>query len=174
VVAIPTLAPRNPKCRICTGLVADPNDVTMRLYDRDLTPQPPKAAVDYLRACGAAGSDRQIRGYVLVHRRHVDEFIARDGAVAPGDNRTDVSRIPTLAGDANWLDVNRQGMRLGEEANRLIMARLPDLDDKHLVAVAKLGQNAATTRATLEIKGAIKRAESIARIASGLQRPEAE
>lgn len=174
MVGNPLLAPLNPKCRICTReLVAEPNDVTMRLFDAEAKPRPPKDAAAYLAAVGVTATARQRTAIALVHRRHIAKWLETNGtAVAPAQVESGVQRIPSLEGDVSWLDVQRQGMKLGEEANRLIAARLVGMEDRELISVAKLGQTAATTRATLEIKGAIKRQESIARLASGFEQPE--
>lgn len=169
----PVLAPRKPKCRACNH-VASIEDVTIRLYDPDLNPLPLAGAVEYLRTVGMDGTNRQLRAIALVHRRHVDKFIERGGAVAPAELKDGVSRIPPPVGNTRWVDVNQQGMDVGSTALQQIGERMKTggMEDKDLIAVAKIGQGAATVRATLEMKGALKRAEAIARLASGLSKPQ--
>jgi hypothetical protein len=171
-VVNPTLAPRQPKCRAC-ALVATIEDLTIRLYDPELNPLPVAGAVEYLRAVGLSGTNRQLQAIALSHRRHVDKWMERGGAIAPAQIAEGVSRIPQPIGNTGWVDLTQRGMDAGSEALRIIAERMRTgaMEDKDVIAVAKLGQVAASKRADLELKGALKRAESIARLASGIARP---
>lgn len=168
----PVLAPRRPTCRCCS-LVASPEDVTMRLFDPELNHLPIKGAVDYLRTVGLEGTRRQLEAIAMTHRRHVDKFLARGGSVAPAQITEGLTRIPPPSGPASWVDVNQNGMSVGLTALGQIADRLQSgaMEDRDVIAVAKLGQTAAAKRADLELKGALKRAESIARLASGFSQP---
>lgn len=168
----PVLAPRRPKCRACLH-VATIEDLTLRLYDPDLNPLPLAGGVEYLRSVGMDGTKRQLEAIALAHRRHVDKFIERGGAIAPAQIADGVTRLPPPAGDTRWLDLNQVGMNVGLSALSEIATRLQSgaMEDKDVIAVAKLGQTAAAKRADLELKGALKRAESIARLASGFSQP---
>jgi|GEM_PF-4283248 len=167
----PVLAPRQPKCPVCT-LVASPEDVTLRLYDPNLEHLPTDGAVGYLREVGIEGTIRSLKAKALTHRRHVDRFIDNGGAVAPGHTEDGIVRIPPPMGNASWVDVNQTGMDLGAQAAQLIASRMGNMEDGDLIKVARIGQAAAETRATLELKGQIRRNEQIARLASGLRKPK--
>lgn len=167
----PVLAPRQPKCPVCT-LVASPEDVTIRLFGPDLTHLPTEGAVAYLRDVGLEGTIRQLQAKVLVHRRHVDRFLEAGGAVAPAKLVEGVSRIRPPVGDTRWVDVNQQGMDIGATAMQILAARLDALEPRELIAVANLGQAAAAKRADLEVKGHLRKAEQLARLAAGIRRPE--
>lgn len=170
----PTQAPRKRSCRVCE-LVAMPEDVTIRLYDPDLVWLPLEGAVEYLQGVGLSGTSRQLNAVALTHRRHVDKFIAAEGAVAPADTAEGMSRIPRPIGRTTWVDVNQRGMDIGRTALDALEERLkiPDaIATKDLVAVANLGQSAAAKRADLEMKGQLRRAEALAQIASGFRKPE--
>lgn len=169
----PALAPRRPKCRACLH-VAVIEDLAYRLYDPELKPLPLAGAVEYLRAVGLGGTKRQLEAIALTHRRHIDAFLERGGAVAPAQIAEGVSRIPAAVGNTAWVDVNQSGMDIGMAALGMLSERVRTggMEDKDLISVAKLGQAAASTRASLEIKGALKRAQSIGQLASGFKRPE--
>lgn len=165
----PAMAPREAKCPVCT-LVASPEDVTIRMYEQDtLEHLPTDAAVMYLRRVGIEGTARQLKAKVLRHRHHVDQFLNRGGAVAPAQIVEGISRIEPLP-PAAWVDTNQAGINLGMAAIGRLAEKLPNLDARDLIAVAKIGQTAAVARATLESKGEIKRAERIAALASGFAR----
>ncbi len=170
----PTLAPRVSACRVCQ-LVAVPGDVTLRLFDADLNPLPLAAATEYLRAVGFAGTERQLNAFALTHRRHVEKFIAHEGAIAPAQIAEEgVSRLAAPIEKASWVDVNQAVMNTGMQASEIIAQRLrnPDLIEvRDLVAIQASGSAAASKRAELELKGLLKRGESIARIAAGRDRP---
>lgn len=168
----PVEAPRHPKCRVCT-LVAVPQDVTIRLYDPELAHIPLEGAVEYLRAVGLSGTNRQLQAMAITHRRHVDKWMERGAAVAPALIEQGVQRIAAPIGDTRWVDLNQSGMDLGAQANAKLRERIATggMEDKDLVSIARMGQGAAKTRAELEMKGALKRAQEIAKLASGFSKP---
>jgi len=171
-VVNPVLAPRSSKCRAC-ALVATIEDLTLRLYDPDLNVLPVTGAIEYLRSVGIAGTTRQLQAIALSHRRHVDKFLERGAAVAPALIEEGLSHIPPPMGDVKWVDVNQRGMDVGASALVLLEQRIRagGMEDKDVISAAKLGQTAAHKRAELEMKGAMKRAESIARLAAGISKP---
>lgn len=171
----PAAAPRVSACRVCQ-LVAVPGDVTLRLFDEELNLVPLDAAVEYLRAVGFAGTNRQIQAFALTHRRHVEKFIEHAGAVAPAQIVEDgLSRLPVASEKARWVDVNQRVMDTGMQASEIIAQRLRDapqgIEIRDLVAIQASGSAAASKRAELEMKGQLRKAEALARIASGLDRP---
>lgn len=173
VTANPALAPRDRRCRACE-LVATIEDLAYRLFDPEMNPLPLAGAIEYLQAVGLTGTARQLQAIALRHRRHIEKWIERGSAIAPAQIEDGLSRIPAPAGNTSWVDVNQQGMNAGLTALQQIAGRMQTgtMEDKDLIAVAKIGQGAATVRATLEMKGALKRAEAIARLASGLSKPQ--
>lgn len=161
----PLLAPRRSTCKVCI-LVADPGAVTELLYDAALDHTPPRPALEYLRSVGIAVTERNLRAMVAGHRRHVDKFLDRGGNVAPAQFVDGISRIDPKR--TSWVELNQQGMNAGASALDILKDRLQHMEDKDLISVARMGQAAASTRASLEMKGAMKRAEEIARLAAGL------
>jgi len=172
MVANPLAAPRVANCKVCT-LVASPADVTIRLYDRDLTHLPPVGAVEYLRAVGITGKTQTLGQYARRHRDHIDEFIARDGATAPATEN--VTRIPAPIGNVGWVDVNQGVMSAGAEATAILTERIrtrgAEMETKDLTAIMNSGSTAATMRASAEMKGQLRRAEAMAKLASGFVKP---
>ena len=172
----PTHAPRlTTGCRVCKE-VASPGDVTIRLFDAQLNHLPLKGAVDYLRSVGMTGFERNIRAAAVQHRRHVDAFIAREGAIAPAQIAEGLSRVAPPMGPVGWVDVNQDVMSVGSAATALIAERLRsdpfEIPIKDLVSVMNAGSSAATMRASAEMKGQLRRAEALARLASGFKRPD--
>ena len=170
----PTHAPRQRTCRVCT-LVAVPEDVTIRLYDRELEHLPLDGAAEYLSAVGLAGTERQLKAIATIHRRHVDRYILHSGASAPAQITEGLSRIAAPIGDVSWVDVNQGVMAAGAQATAVLAQRLrtepEQFENRDLVAVMAVGGSAATMRANAEMKGQIRRAEAYAKLASGLRRP---
>jgi len=175
MVVNPLAAPRLANCKVCRE-VASPADVTIRLYDRDLTHLPTVGAVEYLRSVGISGTTDVIGKYARRHRRHIDEFIARDGATAP--SMENVTRVPAPVGNVAWVDVNQGVMSAGAEATAILTERIrtqgQEMATKDLMSVMNAGSSAATMRASAEMKGQIRRAEAIARLASGFVKPVSE
>lgn len=149
------LAPRKRQCSICKA-VAHLEDVAIRLWDEHGNALPPKAALEYLRGIGMGGTDQAIRDRIKTHRTHVEKWMS-EGAVtvySPARAESKVIRVDdTPRGPSRWLDVQQQGMDIGSEALRLLADRLGTMEDKELIAVAKMGQSAASKRADLEAKG---------------------
>lgn len=169
----PAAAPRSEHCKVC-ALVAEPADVTIRLYDADLKYLPVEGAVSYLRSVGFGGTARNIKAAALRHRHHVDAFIERDGATAPA--QPDVTRIPPPVGNVGWVDVNQGVMNLGAQAAMLLEERLRTnataIDTKDMIAIVGAGSAAASMRANAEMKGQLRRAEAIAKLAAGFTQPD--
>lgn len=170
----PALAPRMPKCRACS-LVATIEDLAYRMFDKDLNPLPIAGAVDYLRTVGLTGTSRQLAAIVLNHRRHVEKFLDRGAQVAPAQIVEGISRIPPPRGDVGWVDVNQGVMSAGDAARQILMDRLQTnpggFETKDLTAIMNSGSTAATSRASAEMKGQIRRAEALAKLASGFSKP---
>lgn len=169
----PLAAPRVANCKVCRE-VASPADVTIRLYDRDLAHLPTVGAVEYLRSVGIAEPTRDtLLKYARRHRDHIDEFIARDGATAPATEN--VTRVPAPVGNVGWVDVNQGVMSAGAEATAILTERIrtmgQEMDTKDLVSVMNAGSTAATMRASAEMKGQLRRAEAMAKLASGFRKP---
>lgn len=167
----PLGAPKERRCRVCE-LVASPGDVTIRLYGPDFAHLPLDGALEYLQAVGLSGTRRQIMAVALSHRRHVDKFIARGGVVAPADEG--VSRIPAPIGNIGWVDVNQGVMNTGAQAQHILLERIRTqgevMDTKDLLGIMNAGATAATARASAEMKGQLRKAEALAKLASGFQK----
>lgn len=169
----PVLAPRWSKCYLCRN-VASIEDVTMRLFDEQLNRLPTRGALDYLKTLVMDGTDKTLRQRVLRHRDHVQKWLDAGAVVVPGQVVEGVSRIPEPTGPVRWIDANQRGMDVGQRALEVLEERLRNpfmMEDKDVIAAAKLGQSAARTRADLEIKGALRRADQIGRLASGFAPP---
>lgn len=149
-------------------------DLAYRLFDPEMTPLPLAGAVEYLQTVGLTGTARQLQAIALRHRRHIEKWAERGASIAPAQIAEGVSRIPAVAGNTRWVDGNQQGMDLGTAAGNIIAERLRagSMEDKDVISVLKVGQNAVAVRASLEMKGALKRAEAIARLASGFGSPQ--
>lgn len=154
-------------CRVCMFLV-DPADATARLYDEVGDPIPPKGCIDYLIRLGMDGTRKDVERKVYAHRKHIDAWLASNETPAPAQVEYGISRIEAPP-SSRALDVNQGGIDLGMAALGRINARLSHMEDTDLIAVAKLGQNAASARITFEMKGAVKREELKGRLASGYQ-----
>jgi hypothetical protein len=155
-------------------LVNAPWSVTLLLYDEQFGHLPVENAVAHQREVGLTGTERQLKANALAHRRHIDKWMETDGAIAPVSDESGVVRIPPPTGPSNWMDANQQGMDIGVQAIGYLTPLLPTLEPADLIAVAKLGQTAATTRAGFEAKGQIRKMEALARLASGRKRPFAQ
>jgi len=80
-----------------------------------------------------------------------------------------LTRIEPEGGPARWLDVNQQAMDVGTDALRALHARLPEMGDRELVAVARLGVAAAQKHGDWEAKGrSLAQVDAIIRLAAGL------
>lgn len=162
---MPTLVPRDRRCGICKS-VAKIEDVTVRLFDPEHNPLPPKEAVDYLRSIGRSGSYEALSKQVKTHQKHVAKALAGDGEVAP------VSRMEPMVpvgGAPTWLSLNEAAVDTGMDALSMLRARLDAMDDRDLIAVAKLGQTASSKRGDWEAKGRqLNQMDSLIKLAAGL------
>lgn len=164
----PALSPRSTACRICKD-VADLADVALRLWDEDgerlgLGTQ---RVAQYLKSIGIAGSKRALEARAETHRDHCERYVngERRNVAAEGE-----VVIPKL-GPARWLDVQQDAMDVGREALSKALERLSagEMEDKDVIALAKLGVGAAGTRANLEAKGRkLNQMDELLQLAAGL------
>ena len=121
-------------------------------------------AASYVRDLGYprvsyATMNRRLSG----HADHV-EVAMQGGPALPGT----LTRVEP-PGPAYWLDVNQNAVNVGNSALGAISARLGDMEDKELVAVAKLGVVAAQKVGDWEAKGRkLAQIDSLIRLASGM------
>jgi len=166
----PVLVPRSPKCWVCKN-VAAVEDVTVRLFDEQgrKTRGP---ALSYLRSIGyTKQSDGTLVKHLTTHIRHVESAMQRSDPAPPSA----LVRVQPEGGPARWLDVNQQIMDVGMDAVRDIRARLPDMGDRELVAVARMGMTAAHKYGDWEAKGrSLAQVDAIIRLAAGLGGPDAD
>jgi hypothetical protein len=158
----PAYAPRNSRCGVCKR-VADPSEVTAIQFDLEA---PRGAAIDYLRSVGIGSGESALRSMLGTHKRHVQAFMERGAVMAPGEVMDGLSKIPDLR-PTTWIELQQAGMDLGASAHDILKTRIALMSDEDLIAVARLGQTAAASRAVLQMKGALKNAEDIARLAAG-------
>lgn len=161
------LVPRKAGCWVCEK-VATPEDVTVRLFSEDGTRLSGRgaysSAANYVRGiCHGQVSTATMNRRLANHADHV-EVAMRGGPAAPSA----LTRIEP-PGPAYWLDVNQNAINVGNQAIGAIAARLPDMEDKELVAVAKLGIVAAQKVGDWEAKGRkLAQIDSLIRLASGM------
>jgi hypothetical protein len=99
-----------------------------------------------------------------MHADHVEVSMLGGQPAAPGA----LTRIEP-AGPSHWLDVNQNAVNIGNEALGVIQSHLGDMEDKELVAVAKLGVTAAQKVGDWEAKGRkLAQVDSLIRLASGM------
>jgi hypothetical protein len=161
------LVPRRAGCWVCEKF-ATPEDVTVRLFTADGTrrrgPGAYTAAAVYVRGLKfppttTATLNRRLSG----HADHVEEAL-QGGPAVPSE----LTRVEP-AGPAYWLDVNQNAVNVGNDALGVISARMGDMEDKELVAVAKLGVIAAQKVGDWEAKGRkLAQIDSLIRLASGM------
>ncbi len=166
----PTLTPRSRKCAICKS-VAKVEDVTVRLFGPDGERLPPKEAVEYLYSIGMTGTRQTIYRRINEHAKHVQRALANPPAVVEPGSMTPTAPVGGLPG---WVSVTEQGIAVGMDALSLVASRMGDMEDRDLIAVAKIGQNAAAKWGDWEAKGRkLNQADAILKIASGFtQAPE--
>ena len=165
----PSLAPRAASCVVCRE-VAAVEHVAMLMFSEDGSHLPLKAAASYIRSIGMAGSPQTLHNRALSHRRHIDAWIGRGGAVAPMDLESGISRVPAPAGPVRWLDAQQNAIDLGNEALRDLAARLSAgaLESGEVISLAKLGVSAANTRGSMEQKGkALNGIDRLLQLAAG-------
>ncbi len=163
------LVPRSDRCWVCRN-VAVVEDVTVRLFDSETGARlNSTAAVEYLRAIGYTKlRDRTLREHLGRHVRHVEAAMQVSTPAAPSN----LTRLAPEGGPARWLDVNQQAMDVGMDALRSLHARLPDMGDRELVAVARMGVGAAQKHGDWEAKGRkLAQVDAIIRLAAGLSGP---
>jgi len=160
----PVLVPRSAKCWVCKN-VAAVEDVTVRQFDEHGRKNS-GPAIEYLRSIGfVKQTDRSLQAHLLFHAKHVETAMQVSTPAPPAM----LTRLEPEGGPARWLDVNQQAMDLGTEALRSIHARLPDMGDRELVAVARLGVSAAQKHGDWEAKGrSLAQVDAIIRLAAGL------
>ncbi|NJD28872.1 MAG: hypothetical protein FIA92_11320 [Chloroflexi bacterium] len=157
------LVPRLASCWVCRT-VAVVEDVTVRLFTTDgIRRADYSDAKQYVRAIGYGKvADRTLTRYLADHARHVETAMA-GGPAAPSA----LTRIEP-PGPAHWLDVNQNAVETGNEALARIRARLDVMEDKELVAVAKLGVMSAQKVGDWEAKGRkLAQVDEIIKLASG-------
>lgn len=157
------LVPRSSSCWVCRtiGVV---EDVTVRLFHADGSRRNDyQAAKEYVRAVGySAVADRTLVRYLSEHARHV-EAAMHGGPAAPSE----LTRIEP-PGPAHWLDVNQNAVEVGNAALARLNSRLDVMEDRELVAVAKLGVSAAQKVGDWEAKGRkLAQLDEIIKLASG-------
>ncbi|MCU0250228.1 MAG: hypothetical protein MUE61_08475 [Vicinamibacterales bacterium] len=157
------LVPRSASCWVCQK-VAVVEDVTVRLFTQDGSRRADYSdAAAYLRATGYSGvSDRTLKRRLAEHARHVEVGL-QGGPAAPGS----LTRVAP-PGPSHWLDVNQNAVDVGNEALGRLHARLDVMEDRELVAVAKLGVTAAQKVGDWEAKGRkLAQVDELIRLASG-------
>jgi hypothetical protein len=157
------LVPRLASCWVCR-VVAVVEDVTVRLFQPDGTRKRDYTdAAAYVRSIGYGSIAKStLTRYLSEHAKHVETAMS-GGPAAPGT----LTRIePT--GPAHWLDVNQNAIDTGNAAIGRIAARLDVMEDKELVAVAKLGVTAAQKVGDWEAKGRkLAQVDELIKLASG-------
>lgn len=161
-----SLVPRRVGCWICER-VASPEDVTVRLYSPDgirLTGRGAyAAAAGYVKGMGYSIPHDQMIRRLKAHGEHVEVSMQGGQPAAPG------ALIPVVPpGPAYWLDVNQNAVNVGNDALTMISGRMAEMEDKELVAVAKIGVTAAQKVGDWEAKGRkLAQIGDLIRLASG-------
>jgi len=160
------LVPRKAGCWICER-VASPEDVTVRLFSEDGSRRKGRGAYTearvYIRAMGLTVQSETLNRRLSNHADHVEVGL-QGGPAMPGA----LTRVAP-AGPAYWLDANQAAVNVGFEALGVIHERMGDMEDKELVAVAKLGVVAAQKVGDWEAKGRkLAQIDSLIRLASGM------
>jgi len=150
----PTLAPRVRACAICKEVQAVEH-VALLMYDEDGNRLPTKPVTEYLRSIGMTGTPNALTGRVATHRKHIDRWIERGSKVIPATHDDGITRIGPQMGSQRWIDVNQNAMDIGNDALRDLAARLDsgEMSTSDVIALARIGVGAATTRGALEQKG---------------------
>ena len=166
--ANPRLSPRSTACSVCRD-VADLADVNLRLWDEEANriPGGHLAAARYLKSIGIAGSKRALEARIETHRDHAERYAdgERKNIAAGGE-----VIIPKL-GPSRWLDVQQDAMDAGTAAIAAARERLEQggMQNKDIIALAKLGVGAAGKRGDLEAKGRkLNQIDEFLQMASGL------
>jgi hypothetical protein len=168
-VSNPALAPRVRTCRICKEVGALEH-VALLMYTADGGKLPPKPVTEYLRSIGMSGTPRQLSIRVGAHRKHIDRWLSYGAPLPPAAADDGVIHVPAPTGDQRWIDVNQNAMNIGNDALRDLNVRLAsgEMETKEVIALAKLGVNAATNRGALEQKGrALNGIDRLLQLAAG-------
>lgn len=158
------LVPRSAACWVCRT-VAVVEDVTVRLFAADGSRRADyRDAKEYVKAIGYGKiPDKSLSRYLSQHAKHVEAAMA-GGPAAPGE----LTKIAP-AGPSHWLDVNQNAVDIGNEALGVLHSRLDIMEDRELVAVAKLGVSAAQKVGDWEAKGRkLAQVDELIKLASGL------
>jgi hypothetical protein len=135
-------------CAICRDVAAI-EDVNARCVDEygERRRGFYKAVQEYLKGVGSEGYGRSV---VTKHADHV----SRDMKHPPAEMHPAKAVGVTPAGvPATWFDLQEQGMEVGMDALREAEGRIAMMEDKDLIALAKLGITAASKRADIESRG---------------------
>jgi hypothetical protein len=155
------LAPRVLNCFICRK-VAHPEDVTVRLFEADGLPKKRSTeAVDYLMTIGLPQSRRQFQKHVKKHVAHIVAYALEPHDLAPIEREN--AQVMEPPGPRSWIDTTDMAMDVGADALRMVRSRLEGMDDKDLIAAARIGLTAAGQRATSERRGAGKAFDGVLR-----------
>jgi len=160
------LVPRKAGCWICEN-VASPEDVTVRLFSEDGARRAGRGALQagrkYIRGMGIPITSEALDRRLKHHADHVEVGL-QGGPAMPGA----LTRV-VPPGPVYWLDANQAAVNVGAEALGMIHERMPEMEDKELVAVAKLGVVAAQKVGDWEAKGRkLAQIDSLIRLASGM------
>ena len=162
------LVPRKAGCWVCER-VAHPEDVTVRLFStsgvRIAGRGATYAAAMYIEGMGYSMPRRLMTSRLNDHGKHVELSLAGEEPVLPSS----LSRVEP-AGPVHWLDANQNAINVGNEALGMIVARMPEMEDRELVAVAKIGVTAAQRAGDWEAKGRkLAQIGDLIRLASGME-----
>jgi hypothetical protein len=156
------MVPRLESCWICKK-VAVVEDVTVRLFTPEgVRKADYRDAAAYIKAIGYSIPASTMNRHLAGHAKHVEMAMAGGPAVP-----SDLTRIEP-PGASHWLDVNQNAVNVGNEALGRLQARLDIMEDKELVAVAKLGVTAAQKVGDWEAKGRkLAQVDELIKLASG-------
>jgi len=161
------LVPRKAGCWVCDKL-ASSEDVTVRLFSPDGIRLQGRGAyanaAGYITGMGYTFPRDLLNRRLKAHGEHVEvSMLGGEPVVRPGN----LTRLDP-AGPAHWLDVNQNAVNVGNDALGEIARRMPEMEDKELVAVAKLGVTAAQKVGDWEAKGRkLAQIGDLIRLASG-------
>ena len=170
----PRLSPRSTTCTVCRD-VRELVDVNLRLWDEDgdRIPSGHLEVGRYLKSIGLAGSDRALVARAQRHRDHCERYA--DGQRRNVSAAPEAEVIVPKLGPARWLDVQQDAMDAGRAALARLQTRLESgtMEDKDVIALAKLGTTAAGKRADLEAKGRkLSQMDELLQLAAGLVNPQ--
>jgi hypothetical protein len=163
------LVPRKAGCWICER-VASPEDVTVRLFGPDGIRLQGRgaytAAANYVKGMGYTVSHDLMIRRLKIHGEHVELSMDTRLGLQPALPGSLAPVVPP--GPAYWLDVNQNAVNVGNDALSMISSRMPEMEDKELVAVAKIGVTAAQKVGDWEAKGRkLAQIGDLIRLASG-------